>query len=79
MRRFVKSDIVEKYFLWDPALVGYIGGFLATEMPKGQIEPEPGKSFEVPNLGTREFQDNNVVIAGPAVVFEKANIDEWHF
>ena len=48
-------------------------------MTKGEIEPEPGKSFEVPNLGTREFQDNNVVIAGPAVVFEKANIDEWHF
>jgi len=81
MRRFIKEGIVEKFFAWDPSRQGYIAGYLAVEMVAGRIKPEPGVTFEMSDaeIGRREFRDNNVLIAGSAIVLEKQNIDDWHF
>jgi len=79
MRRFVESDVVEKFALWSPRDEGYLAAYLANGLVEGTIELGKGNTFEVPELGERQFQENNVVITGPPVVFTKENIDAHHF
>ena len=81
MRRFIKEGIVKKFFDWDPSRQSYIGGYLAVEMVAGRIKPRPGLTFEMsdPEFGQFEFLENNALIAGPPVVFDKDTIDNWHF
>jgi rhamnose transport system substrate-binding protein len=79
MRRFIKDGTVTKFALWDPSLEGVIASYLIDGMITGTITPKEGGSFEVPDLGKREFGKNNVIVAGPPLVFDKNNIDDFHF
>lgn len=79
MRRFVTEGIVEAFALWSPYDEGYLSGYLGVGLAAGDIKPAPGATFEVPNLGKREFHENNVVITGPPTVFTKDNIGDFDF
>ena len=79
MRRFIEEDIVEAFALWSPYDEGYLSGYLGVAMAMGEVEAAPGNSFEVPNLGEREFRDLSVVITGPPTVFTKDNIGDFDF
>jgi len=79
MRAFIKSGVVEAFALWSPYDEGYLSGYLAVGLATGQIEAAPGNTFTVPNLGEREFRENNVVITGPPTVFTAENIDDFDF
>jgi rhamnose transport system substrate-binding protein len=48
-------------------------------MAMGEVEAAPGNTFDVPNLGEREFRDLSVVITGPPTVFTADNIGEFDF
>ncbi len=79
MRRFVDSGIVKKFALWSPYDEGYLSGYLATALASGKVKPAEGVTFDVPNLGQRQFAKNNVVITGPPTVFDKANLPNFNF
>jgi rhamnose transport system substrate-binding protein len=79
MRRFVEDGIVQAFALWSPYDEGYLSGYLGVGLANGDIEAAPGNTFEVPNLGEREFRDLNVVITGPPTVFTKDNIGDFDF
>jgi rhamnose transport system substrate-binding protein len=79
MRRFVEDGIVEAFALWSPYDEGYLSGYLGVAMATGETEAAPGNTFEVPNLGEREFRDLNVVITGPPTVFTLDNIGDFDF
>lgn len=79
MRRFIEEGIVEAFALWSPYDEGYLSGYLGVAMATGEVEAAPGNTFEVPNLGQREFRDLNVVITGPPTVFTADNIGEFDF
>lgn len=79
MRRFIKNGTVRAFGLWDPYLEGYLSGYLAVGMVKGEIVPAEGAKFMVPGAGERVFRKNNVVITGPPVTFTKDNIDNYDF
>jgi rhamnose transport system substrate-binding protein len=79
MRRFVEEGIVQAFALWSPYDEGYLSGYLGVGLADGTIVAAPGNTFEVPNLGEREFRDLNVVITGPPTVFTKDNIGDFDF
>lgn len=79
MRRFVEDDIVQAFALWSPYDEGYLSGYLGVGMANGEIEAAEGNTFQVPNLGEREFRENRVVITGPPTVFTAENIDDYDF
>jgi rhamnose transport system substrate-binding protein len=79
MREYIKDGTVEKFALWDPKLQGLIGSHLLMGMIAGEIEPDGGTSFEVPDVGTVEISQETQILAGPPQVFDQANIDDFDF
>ena len=79
MRRFIKNGTVEKFSLWDPRRVGYVSAFLGYQMVKDGLTPKEGVNFETPKYGECTFREKRVVIAGPPLVFDESNIDDYDF
>ncbi|MBV9866337.1 MAG: rhamnose ABC transporter substrate-binding protein [Abitibacteriaceae bacterium] len=79
MRRFVKNGTVKKFALWNPSDMGYLAGQIAVGLLKGDIKAAPGTTFKAGSLGEHKFGDKNVVITGPPLVFDQANIDQFKF
>jgi rhamnose transport system substrate-binding protein len=78
MRAFIESGVVDA--LLCGALMMRVT-WLATwrQIRNGDVTPAPGAKFTIPNLGDREFRENNVIITGPPVVFTKENIGNFDF
>ncbi len=79
MRRFVQNGTVQKFALWSPFDEGYLCGYLIDGMLKGSIKPSTGGLFRAGKLGDKKFGDKNSIITGPSVVFDKSNIEQYHF
>ncbi len=79
MRAFIESGVVDAFALWSPYDEGYLAGYLGVALATGEVEAAEGNTFEVPNLGVREFRANAVVITGPPTVFTIDNIGEFDF
>jgi rhamnose transport system substrate-binding protein len=79
MRRFIEEGIVEAFALWSPYDEGYLAGYLGVALATGEVEAKEGNTFEVPNLGEREFRELEVVITGPPTVFTSENIGDFDF
>ncbi len=79
MRRFVQNGTVQKFALWSPFDEGYLCGYLLDGMLKGTIKPSSGGVFKAGKLGEKKFGDKNSIITGPSVVFNKSNIEQYHF
>ncbi|HEY7088871.1 MAG TPA: substrate-binding domain-containing protein [Tepidisphaeraceae bacterium] len=79
MRRFIKNGTVDAFALWSPYDEGYLAGQISAQLAKRTLDPGAGLKFQAGTLGERQFRDNNVVITGPPVVFNKDNIDKFDF
>ena len=79
MRAYIKDGIIPAVALWDPANMGAVAGHLAVGLTKGTIKPAVGASFDVPGLGSRQFGEKNIIIAGPLLEFNKGNVDQYKF
>ena len=79
MRKFVKDGTVEAFELWVPPNVGYLAGYAAAALVSGQITGKEGESFKAGKLGKRTIGKNGEILLGPPTVFDKSNIDKYHF
>lgn len=79
MRKSVEKGIVQKFQLWDPADMGTVASFLASEIKSGKLKPSPGTKFEMPGNGNYEIKEKNIVIAGKLVTFDSKNIGQFKF
>lgn len=79
MRKFVKDGTVTKFELWNPGDLGYLAAYAAAALASGQISGAPGETFKAGRLGTRTIGKDGEVILGPPTVFDKDNIDDFHF
>jgi len=79
LRRYIKDNIITAAALWSPPDEGYISAYLAVGLATGKIVARAGSTFDVPGFGQREFQKNNLVVAGPPLIFTRDNIDQYNF
>lgn len=79
MKKFVEKGVVKSFQLWSPHDMGWLACHLAVELKKGTVKATVGSEFEVPDLGKRKFEKNNVVNAGTLVTFDKSNIAKFDF
>ena len=79
MREYVKNGTVEAFALWNPEELGYLAAFAANALASGEIEGEPGDSFEAGELGQYTVEDDKSVLLGEPFVFDKDNIDDFDF
>jgi rhamnose transport system substrate-binding protein len=79
MRKFVKDGTVTEFGLWNPADVGYLGGYAAAALVSGQITGAEGETFKAGKLGERTIGKDGEIILGPLTRFNKSNIDQFNF
>lgn len=79
MKGFVEKGVLQAFQLWSPRDMGYIAAHLANQMKSGKVKAENGATFTAGSLGERKFSEKGVVIAGPLVTFDKANIGNFDF
>jgi rhamnose transport system substrate-binding protein len=79
MRHYVEAGIVKGFQLWSPHDAGVLTANIAIQIKTGKLKVAEGAEFDVPNMGKHKFEKNNVVIAGPMLTFDKANIAQYKF
>ncbi|HET9858840.1 MAG TPA: rhamnose ABC transporter substrate-binding protein [Nocardioidaceae bacterium] len=79
MREYVKNGTVEAFALWNPEDLGYLATYAANALATGEIEGNPGDTFEAGKLGEYTVEDDNSVLLGEPFVFNAENIDDFDF
>jgi len=79
MRAYVKDGTVQAFALWNPEDLGYLAAYAAGSLCSRLISGKAGESFACGKLGRRTIGADGMVILGPLTVFDKSNIDQFHF
>jgi rhamnose transport system substrate-binding protein len=79
MRDYVKSGASPQFALWNPADLGYLAIQTLHAIASGQIQGKPGDKFTAGRLGDYTVGQDGTVLLGPPTVFDKDNIDKFHF
>lgn len=79
MREYVKNGSVPAFALWNPVDLGYLATYATYALASGQIEGNPGDTFEAGRLGSYTVGEDGVVLLGPPFVFNPENIDDFGF
>src|SRR5262245_17006203 len=79
LRKYVKDGTIEAFELWNPADLGYLAAYAAVNLASGRITGAKGQRFTAGKLGVYKVGAKRSVLLGPPFVFNKANIDKFHF
>ncbi len=79
MREYVENGTVAGFALWNPGDLGYLAAFAANALASGEIEGNPGDTFEAGDLGEYTVEDDNSVLLGDPFVFDADNIGDFDF
>jgi rhamnose transport system substrate-binding protein len=79
LRKYVKDGTIEGFELWNPADLGYLAAYAAVNLASGTITGKAGQTFTAGKLGKYKIGAKSTVLLGPPFVFNKANIDKFHF
>jgi rhamnose transport system substrate-binding protein len=83
MRKYVLDGTCKEFELWNPANLGYLAGYAAASLASG-VPLKAGETFSAGKLGTYKILPPAAgtglsVVLGPPTVFDKANINQFHF
>jgi rhamnose transport system substrate-binding protein len=79
MRAYVQAGCSEAFALWSFHDLGYLTVHATHAVLTGQIQGEPGESFDAGRLGAFEIAEDGVVALPEALVFDASNIDDFDF
>jgi rhamnose transport system substrate-binding protein len=65
--------------LWNPADLGYLAAYAAVNYASGTISGKLRQTFKAGHLGSYKIGARQTVLLGPPFVFNKKNIDKFHF
>jgi rhamnose transport system substrate-binding protein len=79
LRKYVLNGTIDGFELWNPADLGYLAGYAAVNVASKTITGKAGQTFKAGRLGTKKIGANATVLLGPPFVFDKSNINKFHF
>jgi rhamnose transport system substrate-binding protein len=80
MRRFIQNGTVTAFQLWSPYNEGLLAAYFVVGLEKGTIKNVPGTTFDVPGVGKMTIGKDNVInTQSDLTVFNRSNIDQFHF
>src|SRR4051812_8568842 len=79
LRKYVNDGTIAGFELWNPADLGYLAAYAAVNYASGTISGKTGQSFKAGRLGSYKIGAKSTVLLGPPFVFNKSNIDKFHF
>lgn len=77
MRDYVKDGTVKSVILWNTIDLGYLTIRVADALARGQYDPK-APAFKAGRLGEKKIQGDSVLL-GDILIFNKDNIDQYHF
>ncbi|WP_028608874.1 rhamnose ABC transporter substrate-binding protein [Paenibacillus harenae] len=80
MAEYIESGICQWMYLWNPLDVGYLAGYTAEALVKGDITGAVGEKFTAGTLGEKEIiadGDGTQIMLGDPFKFDASNIAEW--
>ena len=75
----MNDGTIQAFELWDPAKLGYLAGYATINLASKAISTATGQSFTAGKLGKYTIGPNGTIVLGPPTVFDKSNIDQFHF
>lgn len=79
MRDYVKGGASPQFALWNPGDLGYLAIQTLNAIATGKIKGQPGDTFTAGRLGSYTIDKDGTVLLGKPTVFDKDNIDKFHF
>jgi rhamnose transport system substrate-binding protein len=79
MKKYVLDGTIKKFILWNPANLGYLAAYASVELASKAITNATGQSFVAGKLGKFTVGPDHTILLGPPTVFDKANINSFHF
>src|SRR5438105_7808089 len=79
LRKYVKDGTIDGFELWNPADLGYLAAYAAVNVASGTLTGKAGETFTAGKLGKYKVGAKSTVLLGPPFVFNKKNIDKFHF
>jgi rhamnose transport system substrate-binding protein len=79
VRKYVEDGTIKNFYLWNVNDLGYLAYYLAYDLATGKTDGKPGQTVNVGRLGTRTIGPDGSVLLGPPQLFDKANINQFHF
>jgi rhamnose transport system substrate-binding protein len=79
LKKFVDDGTIQAFELWDPAKLGYLAGYAAVNVASKKLTGAAGESFTAGKLGSYTVGNDKTIVLGPPTVFDKSNIDQFHF
>ena len=77
MKGYVKDGVVKTVVLWNTRDLGYLTIHVARALVRGDLKPG-ATSITAGRLGAKTIQGDNVML-GDALIFNRANIDQFDF
>ena len=81
MAEYIENGICEYMYLWNPIDVGYLSGYTAAALVKGDITGVVGDKFDAGKLGSFEVVESSdggtQILLGAPFKFDASNIEEW--
>jgi rhamnose transport system substrate-binding protein len=79
LRKYVKDGTIDGFELWNPADLGYLAAYAAVNFASHAITNARGQTFKAGKLGKYKVGAKRTILLGPPYVFDKKNIDKFHF
>jgi ABC-type sugar transport system substrate-binding protein len=76
-RRYIKEGVTDSIVLWNTEDLGYLTVYAADALARGTLKPGD-KSIKAGTLGTFQIQGDNILLGKP-YIFNKDNVDSFHF
>ncbi|XWN30204.1 MAG: autoinducer 2 ABC transporter substrate-binding protein [Devosia sp.] len=73
MTTYIANDTIKQYALWSPFDFGYMATYAGVLIKAGELAPEEGTTFDVPNLGERSIDDNRTANLNAMLFFTKGH------
>ena len=81
MAEYIENGVCAYMYLWNPIHVGYLSGYAAAALVKGEITGAVGDTFDAGELGSFEVVESSdggtQILLGAPFKFDSANIAEW--
>jgi rhamnose transport system substrate-binding protein len=81
MADYITNGVCEYMYLWNPIDVGYLTGYTALSIVKGETTGKAGDKLTAGKLGEKSVTDDGAggtqILLGDPFKFDKSNIDEW--
>jgi rhamnose transport system substrate-binding protein len=79
LKNAVEKGVVQSFQLWSPESMGFVAGYVGSQLKQGKITLSEGQKLNVPGMDPVTIGPNNVIYIGPLLTFDKGNISKYDF